>query len=111
MTCCCHFNLIYLTHKKLGGSLIMNSMDFCQSCGMPMGQTDEFYGFNVDGKKSKEYCVYCIKDGKFTADVTMEEMIDICVPHMLENNAGLTAEKAREMMRQFFPSLKRWGVR
>lgn len=24
---------------------------YCQSCGMPMGNTDELYGTNADGKK------------------------------------------------------------
>ena len=28
----------------------------CQSCGMPMGPTDELYGTETDGSKSKDYC-------------------------------------------------------
>ena len=51
----------------------------CQSCGMPMGQTDEFYGTEADGTKSREYCNYCYENGAFTANCTMEEMIDFCV--------------------------------
>ena len=38
----------------------------------------------------------------------MEEMIEICVPPMVQSNQGMTPEQAREMMRQFFPHLKRW---
>ena len=27
---------------------------FCQSCGMPMGDTDELYGTEADGSKSTD---------------------------------------------------------
>lgn len=37
-----------------------------------------------------------------------KEMIEICVPPMVQSNQGMTPEQAREMMRQFFPHLKRW---
>ena len=47
----------------------------CQSCGMPMGPTDEHYGTEADGSKSKDYCKYCYQNGAFTADCTMGEMI------------------------------------
>ena len=36
---------------------------FCQSCGMPMGQTDERYGTEADGSKNKDYCMYCYVNG------------------------------------------------
>ncbi|MFT4107936.1 MAG: zinc ribbon domain-containing protein [Lacrimispora sp.] len=84
---------------------------FCQSCAMPMGTGDDFYGTEVNGSKSADYCQYCYKDGKFTFDGSMEEMIEICIPHMTENNPGMSAEQARQMMTQFFPTLKRWNSR
>ena len=31
----------------------------CQCCCMPMGDTDDLYGTNEDGSKSKDYCKYC----------------------------------------------------
>ena len=40
----------------------------------------------------------------------MEEMIEICVGPMVENNAEMTEEQARGMMKEFFPALKRWRV-
>ncbi|WIV12615.1 zinc ribbon domain-containing protein [Proteiniborus sp. MB09-C3] len=86
----------------------MDNMRFCQSCGMPMGETDELYGLNSDGSKSKDYCIYCIKDGEFTADVSMNGMIEICIPHMVSAYNGMTEESARHMMQEFFPKLKRW---
>ena len=42
------------------------------------------------------------------ADMTMDEMISFCVKPMLEHNKGMTAEQATSMMKQFFPTLKRW---
>lgn len=81
---------------------------FCQSCGMPMETNSELYGTNQDGGKNEDYCVYCFKDGAFTSECTMEEMVDFCVGPMVENTPNMTAEAARGMMMQFFPTLKRW---
>lgn len=79
---------------------------FCQSCGMPL--SPEVLGSNADGSKSADYCHYCFKDGKFMADVTMEQMIEFCVPHVTAAMPGTTPEQARQQMQQFFPMLKRW---
>ncbi len=83
---------------------------FCQSCGMPL--TDDTKGTNTDGSSNEDYCTYCYKDGKFTQDMTMEQMIDLCARFTDEINRqsgqNLTPEQAKEMMRQFFPQLKRW---
>ena len=49
-------------------------MTFCQSCGMPLADPGLF-GTNADGTPNTEYCLYCYKDGDFTADLTMDEMI------------------------------------
>ncbi len=85
-------------------------MKFCQSCGMPL--TSEILGTNADGSPNEDYCIYCYKDGKFTQDMTMEQMIDHCAQFTEEINKqsgqNLTREQAKEMMRQFFPHLKRW---
>ncbi len=82
---------------------------YCQSCGMPMGETDELYGTNSDGDKSGDYCKYCYENGAFTTDCTMEGMIEFCVPHMTSSNSGMSEDEARGMMKNFFPSLKRWN--
>jgi hypothetical protein len=82
---------------------------YCQSCGMPMGETDENYGTEADGTKSKDYCKYCYEDGEFTFNGSMEEMIEICVPHMASANPDMTEDKARNIMKEWFPTLKRWS--
>jgi hypothetical protein len=84
------------------------NMIFCQSCGMPLSESGEMNGTNVDGTKSDDFCMYCFKNGAFNAALTMEEMIDICAPHMVAANENMTEEDAKDMMRTFFPTLKRW---
>ena len=83
---------------------------YCQSCGMPMGATDEMYGTNANGGKNGDYCKYCFENGAFVQDCTMGEMIEFCVPHMASANSGMSEDEARKMMRKFFPTLKRWGA-
>ena len=82
---------------------------YCQSCGMPMGTTNEMSGTNADGSKNEDYCKYCFENGSFTSCSTMEEMIEICVPHVVSANAEMNEDSARKMMRKFFPTLKRWA--
>ena len=83
------------------------SMRFCQSCGMPLAAGTPL-GTEADGTENEDYCSYCYKDGKFTGEMTMEEMIDFCAPMMVQANPGMTEEQAKAQMHQFFPMLKRW---
>lgn len=77
---------------------------------MPL--TDEERGTNVDGSRNDDYCKYCYKDGKFTQDMTMEQMIEHCARFTDDINkysgTNMTVEQAKDMMRQFYPNLKRW---
>ncbi|MVB09955.1 putative zinc ribbon domain protein [Caprobacter fermentans] len=84
----------------------MENQKICQSCGMPMTKDEEF-GTNAGGSKNEEFCCYCFKNGAFTADCTMEEMIDFCasVPGLFQDK-----EQAKKEMRQSFPKLKRWAA-
>ena len=38
----------------------------------------------------------------------MDEMIEFCVPHMTAADSDMTEEKAYSIMKEFFPTLKRW---
>ncbi|WP_232730001.1 zinc ribbon domain-containing protein [Paenibacillus phocaensis] len=89
----------------------MNQMEnstFCQSCGMPLS-SEEVRGTNEDGGKNQEYCVYCYEGGRFTSDVTMEEMIEQCLKYGGDSGMFADQAKARETMRAWFPTLKRWN--
>ena len=83
---------------------------FCQSCGMPL--TEDVLGTNADGSKNEDYCMYCYKDGQFLQDCTMDEMIEHCAQFIDEVNKNMpqpmTKDEYKQMMRGFFPMLKRW---
>ena len=89
----------------------MEQVVFCQSCGMPL-ESDDVNGTEKDGSKSECYCSYCYQNGGFTQDITMDEMIEINLNYLDEWNKGaeqkVTVEQAREQLRQFLPTLKRW---
>ena len=84
---------------------------FCQSCGMPLAGNGDC-GTNADGSTNFDYCRYCYKDGKFLQDISMDEMIDHCAQFVDEVNKQMpkpmTKEEYKQMMRGFFPMLKRW---
>lgn len=77
---------------------------------MPLTDSDK--GTNTDGSPNEDYCNYCYKDGKFIQEMTMEQMVDHCAQFTDEINKwsgqNMTVEEAKEMMRQFYPTLKRW---
>ncbi|VBB08254.1 Hypothetical protein LUCI_3525 [Lucifera butyrica] len=79
---------------------------FCQSCGMPLSDAS-LLGTEKTGEKNRDYCFYCYENGCFKQpDITMEQMIEICVPYMKEH--GMEEAKAREILNQQLPQLKRW---
>ena len=70
---------------------------------MPL--TPEVLGTNADGSKNEDYCIYCYKDGKFTNDCTMDEMIECCAQFVNEVNKGLSQPITKEEFEQ--PEYKR----
>ena len=98
----------FVTWRASDGSCLCR---YCQSCGMPMQAAGDF-GTETDGSPSGEYCVYCYKGGTFTAACTMEEMIRHCAQFHEqfrdENGKSYTFEESVTLMREYFPTLKRW---
>lgn len=86
----------------------MQEMKYCQSCAMPLAEGSQ-YGSNLDGSKNEDYCSYCYEKGKFTSEASMEEMIEFCVGPMVDADPNMSEEQAREMMQEYFPTLKRWS--
>jgi len=86
-------------------------MKYCQSCGMPLMDKSQM-GTEKDGSINEDYCIFCYKDGAFTQDYTMEQMIEHCAQFVGEFNKDsetkLTKEEAIGQMKQSFPRLKRW---
>lgn len=82
----------------------------CQCCAMPIDEST--FGTEANGSKNEEYCLYCYKDGQFTSDCTMDEMIEHNLNYLDEFNKDsevkYNEDEARAMMKEFFPQLKRW---
>lgn len=76
----------------------------CQSCGMPLHQLNEF-GTDKRGVRVEDYCQYCFKNGQFTSDSTMDEMIELCAKYMTD----ITPNAAIDHLRKKLPTLKRWA--
>lgn len=86
---------------------------YCQSCGMPLRfDVEEWLGTNSDSSRSDEYCYYCLKDGKYTVDVSMSDMVDIWVKYTdkynVYANTGYSPEQLRSILNKRLPTLSRW---
>lgn len=78
----------------------------CQSCGMPMNGQE--WGTEADGRKSTEYCKDCYENGAFTTAPTLEGMMEQCLPFLMQGGLFENKETARQAMRQYLPTLRRW---
>ena len=85
----------------------MENTIICQSCTMPL-MNDADHGTNKDGSRNKDYCIHCYSEGAFVKEVTMNQMIETCLPFMMAKNQNMSEEEARKKMQHFFPTLKRW---
>ena len=83
----------------------METRNFCQSCGMPVDDKS-LLGTETDGALSDDFCTYCYQKGQFTQDVTMDEMVTVCVPHMVD--AGMPEGEAKKLLESTLPNLSRW---
>lgn len=81
-------------------------LKICQSCGMPM--KEEQYGTNENGSRNEKYCTYCYQQGKFTAECTLEQMVEFCAPFEVEGGRCKNLEEARSALMKYFPTLERW---
>jgi hypothetical protein len=73
---------------------------------MPLSDTKN-YGTDADGSPNQDYCHYCFKNGMFTGDHTVEQMVERCIPLMLHE---MSEEDARTKLEKQLPALKRWGT-
>ena len=79
----------------------------CQSCGMPIQDPKDF-GTTASGAKNLDYCRFCYQDGKFTdPDITLEQMIEKCTG-IAATKKNMTEDKAKEIVSDYMPRLKRW---
>lgn len=86
---------------------ISMSQSICQSCGMPLC-SDAALGTNEDGSRSADYCSYCYEDGKFTEELTVQEMVEHCIQYVSKGDPFPDEETARVELSKLYPTLKRW---
>ncbi|NIZ18635.1 zinc ribbon domain-containing protein [Entomospira culicis] len=82
--------------------------NYCQSCGIPMGEEKSFYGTHHDGSSAEDYCHHCFKDGSFIHDLTLDQMMRISLIYLSEVHPELSKEEAEQRLRESLPKLKRW---
>jgi transcriptional regulator with XRE-family HTH domain len=91
--------------------LLGQSASVCQSCSMALEDIDDF-GTSADGGVNTEYCIHCFKDGSFTHDRTLDEMVESNLRFLDEFNAesgtSYTPEEARTILKMHLATLKRW---
>lgn len=81
----------------------------CESCGMPLADPS-LLGTEADGSPATRYCKWCYEDGDYTApEITMGEMVDVCVGHMSTPGSGFSEAEARDYMERLLPQLERWS--
>jgi hypothetical protein len=67
----------------------------------------EHCGTNIDGSPNPDYCHHCFKDGDFTSNISLEQMIERCIPFMLHD---MSEKDARASLEKQLPALKRWNT-
>ena len=77
----------------------------CQSCGMKIFEGGDILGTEADGRPSEIYCRHCYQDGAFTADVTMEEMIQLATKRAIAAGAP---KVLAPLIKKGIPKLQRW---
>lgn len=80
---------------------------FCQSCGMPI-MDPSVQGTEADGSLSDDFCGYCYKNGAYTYETDLDNMIEGCAPFLMEST-GMSRDEAVSLMGALLPTLKRWN--
>ena len=68
----------------------------CQCCGMPL--EDGIISRESDGSLNEDYCKWCYADGTYTYS-DMDDLIDVCVRHMVNENFSEEQARARRQRR------------
>jgi transcriptional regulator with XRE-family HTH domain len=97
--------LIADTFKIDANTLLGTEPQICQSCSMHLTNITDL-GTTADNGASTEYCVHCLKDGKFIGYESLEQAIADSVNYA--EMAGMTKEAMLEYAKTTLPTLKRW---
>ena len=97
---------------NVDANALLGTNPVCQSCAMPLKSLDDVAA-NADNGANTDYCRYCFEGGKFSHDVTVDEMVEINLKYLDQFNAGtgttFSEDEARGILKQYLPTLKRWS--
>jgi len=75
----------------------------------------KYFGTNADKTSSTDYCCYCYQEGRYTEDLTMDQMISSSLEYPdsyhSEDGRTLSEAEAELRMRLQLVTLKRWQLR
>ena len=80
---------------------------FCQACGMYLTR-DEDRAPLPDGTFAEDWCQWCGNEAANTEGMTVDDMVELCAPHMVESGAFATRDEAVSLLGVVLPQLKRW---
>lgn len=80
---------------------------FCQACGMYLTR-DEDRAPLPDGTFAEDWCQWCGNEAANTEGMTVDDMVELCAPHMVESGAFATRDEAVSLLGAVLPQLKRW---
>jgi hypothetical protein len=74
---------------------------------MPLTKSED-HGTEKDGSKNEKYCHYCFQNGKFTSDMSLDEMIEVSAKGWSDQDQKVSLMQARAQMKHMLPYLERW---
>lgn len=80
----------------------------CQSCAVPVDAAGFSFGTDADGGLNPDYCFDCYRNGMFTFDITMDEILFFSTPQTIFLPHNASAVTGADEMKELFASLKRW---
>ncbi|MCL2605990.1 MAG: helix-turn-helix domain-containing protein [Coriobacteriia bacterium] len=102
-------NMFNVSINELIGAAENNIV--CQSCAMHLRAIEDF-GTEADAGISTDYCLHCYKDGNFTGNQSMDEMVEINLGYLdhwnTEQGTSYTKDEARAILKEHLATLKRW---
>jgi len=85
--------------------------NYIELCTTKNLENQETKGTNANGGKSEDYCTFCYKNGTFTQNISIDEIIEINLKHLDQwnKNSGqnLTTEENKKQ-RNIYAKPKRW---
>lgn len=83
----------------------------CQSCGTALRTWDDL-GTDAHGAPDLAFCAYCMRQGAFGPETTLEQMVESNLASLdrfnKENGTNYTVDEARAILLEYLGTLKRW---